>query len=200
MYPVTALFRGWHDCEWEKVVYIYSMKQEYHRTCCNPKPHSSDLFESLITAEISFRLYSRLFARYKYKEYQHNDYEHSGNSRSLCPCYHDDVIKWKHFPRCWHFVRGIHQSPATSQHIRQWRGALVFSLIYAGTESWANHGDAGDLRRYSTHYDVIVMFNDLEYAANIQQQSSCDELQWESAALYYSANGWTIETLPNSIL
>ena len=24
---------------------------------------------------------------------------------------HDDVIKWKYFPRYWPFVRGIHQSP-----------------------------------------------------------------------------------------
>ena len=24
---------------------------------------------------------------------------------------HDDVIKWKHFPRHWPFVRGIHRSP-----------------------------------------------------------------------------------------
>ena len=24
---------------------------------------------------------------------------------------HDDVIKWKHFPRYWRFVRGIHRSP-----------------------------------------------------------------------------------------
>ena len=23
---------------------------------------------------------------------------------------HDDVIKWKHFPRNWSFVRGIHRS------------------------------------------------------------------------------------------
>ena len=27
---------------------------------------------------------------------------------------HDDVIKWKHFPRYWHFVRGIHRSPVIS--------------------------------------------------------------------------------------
>ena len=26
-------------------------------------------------------------------------------------CFHDDVIKWKHFPRYWPFVRGIHRSP-----------------------------------------------------------------------------------------
>ena len=32
------------------------------------------------------------------------------------PCSHDDVIKWKHFPRYWAFVRGIHRSPVNSPH------------------------------------------------------------------------------------
>ena len=27
---------------------------------------------------------------------------------------HDDVIKWKHFPRYWPFMRGIHRSPMVS--------------------------------------------------------------------------------------
>ena len=31
-------------------------------------------------------------------------------------CLHDDVIKWKHFPRYWPFVRGIHRSPVNSHH------------------------------------------------------------------------------------
>ena len=31
---------------------------------------------------------------------------------------HDDVIKWKHFPRYWPFVRGIHRSPANSPHTK----------------------------------------------------------------------------------
>ena len=39
---------------------------------------------------------------------------------------HDDVIKWKHFPRYWPFVRGIHRSPANSPHKGQWRRALIF--------------------------------------------------------------------------
>ena len=39
---------------------------------------------------------------------------------------HDNVIKWKHFPRYWPFVRGIHRSPVNSPHKGQWRGALVF--------------------------------------------------------------------------
>ena len=42
---------------------------------------------------------------------------------------HDDVIKWKHFPRYWPFVRGIHRSPVYSPHKGQWRGTFMFSLI-----------------------------------------------------------------------
>ena len=38
-----------------------------------------------------------------------------------------------------------------------WRGALMFSLICAWTNGWANYQDAGDLRRHHTHYDVTVM-------------------------------------------
>ena len=44
---------------------------------------------------------------------------------------HDDVIKWKHFPRYWPFVRVIHRSPVNSPHKGQWRGALMSSLICA---------------------------------------------------------------------
>ena len=42
---------------------------------------------------------------------------------------HDDVIKWKHFPRNWPFVKGIHRWPLNSPHRGQWRGALMYSLI-----------------------------------------------------------------------
>ena len=29
---------------------------------------------------------------------------------------HDDVMKWKHFPRYWSFVQGIQRSPGNSPH------------------------------------------------------------------------------------
>ena len=66
---------------------------------------------------------------------------------------HDDVIIWKHFPRHWPFVR----SPVNSPHKGQWRGALAFSLICVWINDWVNNREAGDLRRYCAHYDVIVM-------------------------------------------
>ena len=69
----------------------------------------------------------------------------------------DDVIKWKHFPRYWSFVRRIHRSPLNSPHKGQWRGALMFSLICAWRNGWVNNRDAGDLRRHRAHYDVIVL-------------------------------------------
>ena len=70
---------------------------------------------------------------------------------------YDDAIKWKHFPRYWPFVRGIHRSPVNSPHKGQWRGALMFSLIYALINCWVNNREAGDLRRYHAYYDVTVM-------------------------------------------
>ena len=39
---------------------------------------------------------------------------------------HDDVIKWKHFPRYWPFVWGIHRWPVNSPHKGQWRGVWCF--------------------------------------------------------------------------
>ena len=70
---------------------------------------------------------------------------------------HDDVIKWKHFPRYWPLVRGIHRSPVNPLHKGEWRGALMFSLICVWINRWVNSCEAGDLRRHRYHYDIIVM-------------------------------------------
>ena len=54
---------------------------------------------------------------------------HRLGSWSLSPSHwstNDDVIKWKHFPRYWPFVRWIHRYPMNSPHKGQWRGALMF--------------------------------------------------------------------------
>ena len=70
--------------------------------------------------------------------------------------WHDDVIKWRHFPRHWPFVRGIHWSPVNSPHKGQWRGALVFSLICLNKrlskQPWGWWFETP-----TPHYDVIVM-------------------------------------------
>ena len=70
---------------------------------------------------------------------------------------HDDVIKWKHFPRYWPFVWVIHRSPVNSPHKGQWRAALIFSLICTWLKDWVNSREAGDLRHRRSLYDVTVM-------------------------------------------
>ena len=77
---------------------------------------------------------------------------------AVCLSSHDDVIKWKHFPRYWPFVREIHRSPVNFPHKGQWRGALMFTLICARINGWVNNHEAGDLRRNRAHCDVTVMF------------------------------------------
>ena len=64
---------------------------------------------------------------------------------------HDDLIKWKHFPCYWPFVRGI------SPHKGRWRGALIFSLMCAWINGWVSNREASDLRRHRAHYNVTVM-------------------------------------------
>ena len=63
-----------------------------------------------------------------------------------------DVIKWKHFPRCWPFAMELHRWPMDFPHKGQWRGALMFSLICAWTYYWTNNRNAGDW----AHYDTTV--------------------------------------------
>ena len=51
----------------------------------------------------------------------------------------------------------VGNSPVNYPNIGKWRGALMFSLIFAWTNGWVNNHEAGDLIRHRAHYDVIVM-------------------------------------------
>ena len=48
-------------------------------------------------------------------------------------------------------------APVNSPHKGQWRGALIFILICTWINDWVKNREAGDLRRFRAHYDVIVM-------------------------------------------
>ena len=106
--------------------------------------------------------------------------------------YHDDTIKWKHFPCYWPFVRGIHWSPVNSPHKGQWHGTLIFFWICVWTHGWVNNRDPGYLRRHRAHFDVIVMpkdpvirsfdvFIDIHPNRLLNKQQSCrwfEKLMW----------------------
>ena len=76
---------------------------------------------------------------------------------------HGDVSWWRHpiletFSALLALYAG--NSPVTGEfpHKGQWRGTLMFSLICAWICGWVNNREAGDLRRHSAHYGIIVMW------------------------------------------
>ena len=76
-------------------------------------------------------------------------------SECVCNKNHNDIIKWKYFPRYWPFVRRIHRLPYP--HEDQWRGALMFYLICVWTNGRSNNPDSGDLKRNRAPYDATVL-------------------------------------------
>ena len=120
------------------------------------------LHKSSTNLNFPFSLNMNYYTSYNYymsMSLNHNVYLNRSREISCHPNGHDDVIKWKHFPLYWPFVRGIHRSPVNSPHKGQWRGALMLYLIYARINVWINHREAGDLRRHRAQYGVIVMSN-----------------------------------------
>ena len=104
------------------------------------------------------------FANFRQYRYYGRSWNYATNV--YMHCHYDDVIKWKHFPRYWPFMRGIHRSPVNSPHKGQWRRALMFSLICIWINGWVNNREAGDLRRHRAHFDVTVMMMDIQHCNN----------------------------------
>ena len=125
---------------------------------------------------------------------------------------HDDVIKWKLFPRYWLFVLGIHRSPVNSPHKSQWRGALMFSLICVWINGWVNNREAGDLRRYRAPLwrhcndgsyksmlqcfvpacEAVQMYRTLKalWGVSLHVASSANEFLWHLRFVLYNFMMW----------
>ena len=73
--------------------------------------------------------------------------------------------------------------PVNSPHKGQWRGALMFSLIYAWINRWVNKGEAGDLRRFRAHYDGIVMLN-TKVTLHVFSHFPCNKRKWKSKIVW----------------
>ena len=68
---------------------------------------------------------------------------------------------WRHqmetFSALLALCAGNSPVPVNSPHKGQWRGTLMFCLIYIWINDWVNNRAAGDLRRHRSHYDVTLM-------------------------------------------
>ena len=58
---------------------------------------------------------------------------------------HDDVIKWKHFPRNWSFVRGIHRSPVNSSNFNRNTKLFIHKNVFEKSSAkWRPFCPGGD--------------------------------------------------------
>ena len=77
------------------------------------------------------------------------------------------ISRWRHqmetFSALLAICAGNSPVPGEFPDKGQWRGALMFSLICVWINGWVNSREAGDLRRYHAHYDVIVMSQKWDY-------------------------------------
>ena len=116
------------------------------------------------------------------------------------PFVHDDVIKWKHFRVTGHLCgefTGLRWIPRTEAS-----DAELWCFFDLCLNKWLrNNRQAGDLRRYRTHYDVIVMefvvsskfifrpfiFNIALYSSAINRASIAQErepCEWTRSQIY----------------
>ena len=98
--------------------------------------------------------------------------------------YHDDIIKWKHLPLYWPFVRRIHRSLVNYPHKGQWHEADMFSLICTWINGGVNNRESGDLRRHRVHYDVTVTIKPVAEKKNLIRSSYA--LNYNHCILIYS--------------
>ena len=87
------------------------------------------------------------------------------------------IIQWR-YSSWWHHQIGSFSASlalcAGNSHKGQWRGALMLSLVCVWINGWVNNRDAGDLRRYRAHYDVIVMLTQINLLSNIGREIITD--------------------------
>ena len=120
------------------------------------------------------------------------------SSLSMC---HDDVIKWKQFPRYWPFVRRIHRSPVKSPLKGQWRGTLLFCLICVWINGSVNNLDAGDLRRHRLwrHCNVMIWIPGLSVFGWTSTKLFCIPKQRHKCIIYVTLD-FDIDVISSKLL
>ena len=91
---------------------------------------------------------------------------------------HDDVIKWKHFPCYWPFVRWIHRSLVNSLHKGQWRRHVM--LTTWAKENNGQQNQAHILLKRNVHADIHTGYHQFGqvWSAIFRERPSCTLYNW----------------------
>ena len=95
--------------------------------------------------------------------------------------------------------------PVNFPHKGQWRGALMFSLFCTPIHDWVYNREAGDLRRYRGHYDVIVMYGNVEvtYFVVAWSRSTNNDIMSIGSEMEFTSfheTNWTSYSTSNEVL
>ena len=114
-----------------------------------------------------------------------------------CLWMHSDVIKWKQFPRYWPFREDLTGKFHSQMPVM---GSVDVFLTFAWTNYWANHRDAGHLRRHHAHFNVNLLI--LSVFVTLWEEYTCRKFcpprykmyeQWQSGDVYiYGIVTWNI--------
>ena len=110
----------------------------------------------------------------------------STHMQTVCCVYvtHDDVIKWKHFSRYWHFVRGKPPVSCGLPKVPQWRGCFLWC---AWTSGWANDRNTGDWG--AIMLSINFWWNHMIHVLPILFKVASSSLRWPWDSLYCMVHG-----------
>ena len=96
---------------------------------------------------------------------------------------HDDVIKWKHFPRNLPFVRAIHQSPVDSSYHSKYSS---YSIWLLPTRVWSyaigKRGNRWVIFQYCVRFVVHTMLKNTSDCFLSREHLSNCQVRWTVAA------------------
>ena len=102
---------------------------------------------------------------------------------SVWPCnyFHDDVIKWKYFPRCCPFVRGIHRWPVKRPVTRSFNVFFDLRLNKRLSKQWWGRWfetPSRPLWRHGNGSVVRPLFVNIFFALHLTTLSELYQTHW----------------------
>ena len=139
----------WHGCWWpgdRQTVLIFRYKEKFSVNWVR----LSYPWDTIFVPALKIRTFSVLSLEiFAFSQFENDSYVKSKQSHvMLIWKWHDDIIKWKHFPHYWPFMREIHWSPVISPHKSQWCGALMGFFIRIWTIDYINNWNTSNLKRH----------------------------------------------------
>ena len=149
VHPVTNILSKWHFCFSVAAWWFHPWSVCLGNLLINRLTKTSQIcIADLLCGEYSGRLPQHTEGQYDVSIVMIHGTVDCHCDTTITIRSHDAVIKWKHFPRYWPFVRGIHRSHCTNMFTRKtsfcilFQSSLEFVIIASGNDMAPNRQQA----------------------------------------------------------